>query len=107
MISLTSEQIEKVRLLDKMFDSLGIEQLRELSESEQIVARLKGTQENSNVLTKLINDNIQHSADLMNLRSELYTLKSDFQVLTKLMLKPFEYNAINDAQSLKSKYGIY
>jgi len=107
MINLNAEQHEKIRLLDKLFDSMSVDQLRELSESEQIVARLKGTQQGTGIISQLISDSTTHTMETMNLRSELYTLKSDFQLLTKLMLKPYEYNAVNDAQSLKSKYNVY
>ena len=107
MISLNSEQSEKIRLLDKFFNALSIEQIEELSESEQIVARLKGAPEPAGVLGQLVLENSSLSTDLMNLRSELYSVKTDFQTLVKLILKPYENNTINGMQFLKNRYGIY
>lgn len=107
MISATAEQFEKLRLFDKLFNAMSVEQVKELSESEQIVARLKGMPESTSILYQLVIDNTSMSSDIMNLRTELSMLRSDFQTLMKLTFKPYEYNAINDAQSLKSRYGIY
>jgi len=107
MISATAEQFEKLRLFDKLFNAMSVEQVKELSESEQIVARLKGMPESTSILYQLVIDNTSMYSDIMNLRTELSMLRSDFQTLMKLTFKPYEYNAINDAQSLKSRYGIY
>ena len=107
MISATTEQFEKLRLFDKLFNAMSVEQVRELSESEQIVARLKGVPESTSILYQLLIDNTSMSSDILTLRSELYNLRSDFQTLMKLTFKPYEYNAVSDAQSLKSKYGVY
>jgi len=107
MISATEEQFEKLRLFDKLFNAMSVEQVKELSESEQIVARLKGIPESTSILYQLVIDNTSMSSDIMNLRTELTMLRSDFQTLMKLTFKPYEYNAINDAQYLKSRYGIY
>lgn len=107
MIAITIEQTEKIRLLDRLLGALSIEQIRQLSESEEIIAKLKGTNDNIGILQQLVSDSNTHAMELMNLRNELYTMKSDLQSLIKLTLKPYEYNSANDAQSLKSKYSIY
>ena len=41
MITLTADQLEKINLLDTLFDSLDVTQLRELVEKEKVVVEVK------------------------------------------------------------------
>jgi len=107
MISLNANQLEKIDLIDKLFGALSIDQLREISESEQIIAILKGTGQNTGILSRLIQEHDTYAMDMMNLKSEMMVLRGDLSLLTKLVLKPYDYNSANDAQTLKSRAGIY
>lgn len=107
MITMTEDQLEKVDLLDRLFSAFSTEQLKEITETEQVVAILKGTNDNPGILRRLIQEHDMQQMDIMNAKSELMMLRVDFNMLTKLVLKPYDYNALNDAQTLKSKAGIY
>lgn len=104
---MTNDQHEKIELLDKLFGALSLSQLKEFTESEQIVAVLKGTNNNPGILKKIVQDNDIHMMDIMQMKSEIMVLRSDLNSLIKLVLKPYDYNSANDAQVLKSKAGVY
>jgi len=107
MISLSYEQIEKVQLLDSLFNSLTIEQLKEITESDRIVAILKGRNEKSPFIQKLINEHDILAIEISSLKSEIAILRNDLHVLIKLVLKPNDYNSHSDASALKGKYNVY
>lgn len=107
MITMTDDQHKKIDLLDSIFSALTVEQLKEIAESEQVVAKLKGTSLDPGLLRKLIQDQEHYSVELMKLDSEIQALKYNLQTLTKLMLKPYDYSSQLDAQNLKSNMGIY
>ena len=101
MISLTTEQQLKIELLDKLFGSADLEQLKEITESKMVVARLKGTEGNPMILRKLIEENQILSADIINLRN-------DFKDLIKVLNNTlFTVPYSSEFQSLKNKSGIY
>lgn len=108
MISLTFEQQEKIRLIDKLFGSLSTEQLKELAESEQIVARLKGTDNSDGIISEIVSSTTTTQVDLMNTRAELSALKNDFQTLLRaLNLTVFSPQYNNDFNTLKNKHSVY
>ena len=101
-----SDQFQKLELIDTIFESLNIEELRKIAESELIVGKLKGVAPS----TPLKDLYFQH-AELQNrvssLEAQLSSLQYDFQLLTKTVLKPYDYSSQSDVQTLKSKYNIY
>jgi hypothetical protein len=111
MITMTDDMLQKISLLDRFFGAMSVEQLTEFTESEQIVARLKGTDQNPGLLAKLVKENEQHSTDLIKMNSEITVLKSDLQYLIRsvntLSLASIQMPYSQDLQSLKSKYNIY
>ena len=108
MITISHEQLEKINLLDKLFGSLGVDQLREFVESEQVVARLKGSEENPQLLLEIVHEHDIMMLDLMNAKAEIVTLKSDFQALLRaLHADVFTPRFNQDFQNLKSKHSVY
>ena len=110
MITMTPDMLEKIDLIDRLFGAMSVDQLKEFTESEQIVARLKGTDANPGLLLKLVKENELHSLDSMNLRTELMQLKSDMQSLIRALNQTVfapapQYNS--DFNSLKSKHNVY
>jgi hypothetical protein len=107
MIILNQEQTEKLQLIDVLFSSLSVDQLKEIAESEKIVAILKGTDSSISVLSKLINEfnTVQMEASVT--KNEVMSLKSDLHVLIKLVFKPYDHSSYGDSSALKSKYGVY
>ena len=109
MITMTNDQLEKIDLLDALFGALDVIQIKELAESEQVVAKLKGTNLNPGLLKKLVQESEHHSVEMMRMNSDISILKSDVQTLIRavntLASIPVPYS--QDLQNLKSKYGIY
>lgn len=107
MITITDEQYIKIDLVDKLLGALSVDQLREFTESEQIVAVLKGTANNSGLLRGLIQENAMHSMELMTLRNEVMVNKEDFKVLLRALNNTLFAPAYNsEFQNLKSKHYI-
>lgn len=106
MISLTYDELEKVQLLDKLFGSFTVEDLKDLADTEQIVSRLKGSESNSKLLERLVNDNATLSVDLMNIRNETMSLKSDIQSLIKALNSSL-YGYNQEFNNLKQKHNVY
>jgi hypothetical protein len=108
MITLSHDQLDKINLLDKLFASMEVDQLRQLVESEQIVSRLKGTEDNPQVILNLVHEYDVMKIDLGNMRAEVSTLKSDFQSLLKVLhADVFTPRYNQDFNNLKSKHGVY
>jgi len=108
MITLSHEQLDKINLLDKLFASVGVDQLKQLVESEQIVSRLKGTEDNPQIILNLVHEYDVMKLDLMNAKAEIVTLKSDFQALIKVLhADVFTPRYNQDFNNLKSKHGVY
>lgn len=108
MITLTSDQVAKIEVLDKLLSSIDLDQLKQLSESEQVVAKLKGTQSDSNILINLIREHDTMCVDLIDTKNQLNALRTDFQVLIRvLQADVFSPKYNQDFNTIKSKYGIY
>jgi hypothetical protein len=108
MITLSHEQLDKINLLDKIFASMDVEQLKQIAESEQIVSRLKGFEDNPQIILNLVHEYDTMKLDLMNAKAELVGLKSDFQALLKVLHSDVftpRYNM--EFNNLKNKYGVY
>jgi len=108
MITLSHEQLEKINLIDKLFASIGIDQLKQLVESEQIVSRLKGTEDNPQLLLTLIHERDILITDNIRNKNDILALKTDFQTLVKvLQTDVFTPRYNQDFNNLKSKHGVY
>ena len=109
MITMTNDQLEKIDFIDTLFGALDLAQIKELAETEQVVAKLKGTNLNPGLLKRLVQENDHHSVEIMKLNGDIMTLKADVQNLIRavntLASIPTPYS--QDLQNLKSKYGIY
>jgi hypothetical protein len=109
MISLTTEQLQKIELVDALFSALDIDQIKELAESEQVVAKLKGVNLNPGLLKNIVQESEIHSVEMMRMASEVTVLKADMQTLVRAVITlvntPPPYS--QDLQNLKSKYNVY
>lgn len=108
MITLTTDQSEKIELLDKLFGAFSVAQLKEFTESEQIVAILKGTNYNPMILQRLIQEHDSYANDIMMMKTDISNLKNDFKELMKVIntaLFTVPYN--QEFQSLKTKHNVY
>jgi hypothetical protein len=97
-MTLTYEQLTKIDILDKFLSNIDENYLKQLTESEQIISILKGTNgESTSVLRQLIDE---HQAVCLKVEE----LQHDFQ----LLLKVLNHTTMSpDFQSLKYKHGVY
>jgi hypothetical protein len=105
---MTIEMHAKIELLDKLFGAMSIAQLKEFTESEQVVSRLRGDEANPNILRNLISDNEIRTLDVMTLRTDVLNLKEDLKQLIKsvnTLTSTVPYS--QELQNLKSKHGVY
>lgn len=86
MITMTNDQLEKIDLLDTLFGSLSVAQLRELTEQECVVSKLRGDNLNPGLLRALIQENEIRNSEIMSLNNDLNTIKYNLHLLTKLVL---------------------
>lgn len=108
MNPITDEQFQKITLIDKLFGSISVEQLREITESEQIVSRLKGTENNPQILLSLIRERDILTMKVIAVESELAGIKADFQSLLRVLhVDVFTPRYNQDFQNLKSKHNVY
>lgn len=108
MSPLTEEQFQKITLIDTLLGSVSVDQLRELAESAQIVSRLKGTENNPQILMTLIQEHHTLMLDYLAKKLELQSLKDDFQALIKVLhADVFTPRYNQDFNNLKSKHGVY
>jgi len=107
MIFPTPDTMQKIELLDKLLGALSLEDLQAMAETEQVVARLKGTENNPKLLTRLVQEHDQMSSNFMTLQGDFWSLKEDVKTLIKITTKPYEPYVVSEFNSLKSKHGIY
>jgi len=108
MSIVTNSDLEKIKILDTLFASLNVDDLRELAEKEEIIARLKGADSSVGVISSLVNEHQHLTHESMNLRIEIEALRSNLQELIRVLDKtvfspPNNYEFYN----LKSRLGAY
>ena len=108
---------EKIELLDRIIETLSIDDIKTLFGEDLVIGALKGS--NSNTIgpfRSLINDNDMLKnevsilkADLNYIKSMHYALSDDFRNLVKAVnpvINP-TYTFNQDFVNLKTKHGIY
>lgn len=104
---LTEDQIRKLELVDILFESLDVEELKRLAETELVVDKLKGISASRTPLKDLYYQHTELQNRVTSLQGELNAVQYDIKLLVKTVLKPYDYNSQIDVQTLKSKYHLY
>lgn len=107
MITMTNEQLEKIDLLDKLFGAFSVDQLREITHTEQVVAILKGDNQNPGLLKRLVQESDMTRLELQMAKSEILTLRTDLQTIIRVMVKPYDSYAVSEFSNLKSRNNVY
>jgi hypothetical protein len=113
---LTPDDQEKLELIERVFNSLTKEEISDFLSQDVVVGKLKGIPDRMGVLTSLVFDNsnqdmimtnLQH--EVLSLRGELMTMKSDMLILIKYMNEKFQgySNQQSEFNSMKGRYGVY
>lgn len=108
MISVTNEQLEKIKLLDVLLDSMSLEDLKKMSEASIVMSKLKGTNQSTDTIGRLITEHNSMYSDLKSLSIQLAVVQNDFQSLLRSLNQTVFTAPFNgEFNSLKSKYGTY
>lgn len=112
----TPDDQEKLKLVERVFNSLTKEELQHMLGHDLVVEKLKGVPDRTGIISALLMDNMSHDADkmalkneVMALRGELMQIKADMTTFMKFVNE--KMNSYSSEQSnfntMKSKYGIY
>jgi WD40 repeat protein len=115
----TPDDQEKIKLVERVFNSLTKEELQQLLGHDLVVEKLKGIPDRTGIISSLLMDNMSHDADKMALKNEVMALRGELiQVKIDLASIIKFVNVLNDKltgynseqsnfNTMKSKYGIY
>lgn len=106
MMTLNADDYEKIRLLDILFNTIDVQTLKSYTESEEVVAKLKGIPTGPGILNELVSTQTMLHVDSMNMRAEITILKADLGTLIKCLNSSI-YGYNQDFQNLKQKHNVY
>ena len=102
------DDLEKIKIIDKAFVSLGVDDVMQLFGADAVVEKLKGTPDRAGPVMQIANELQRIANDAMMLRSECQMLKNDIQILVRCLNKGMGDSAVSsDFNSLKNRHGIY
>ena len=83
----TGDDLEKIKIIDKAFNALSLDDVKTLFGADIIVDKLKGIPDRDGPLAQAAKELQTAANDIMMLRSDCVSLKSDIQVLIKCLNK--------------------
>jgi hypothetical protein len=109
---MTNDDIEKIKLVDQVFRSLSLDEIKSILGADLIVDKLKGTENGTGPILSALQSLGMLQVEINALRSDHIQLKEDFkatlkvmQTLSTPMTQVVPYSS--ELQALKSKYNIY
>lgn len=99
----------KLKEIDKMFETMNIADIKEFIGEQQLVDKLKGTDNTGDgILLSLYMENHMLRNDVSSLMTSSSALRYDFQRLLRIMNQGQQimYNS-GEFQSLKNNNGVY
>jgi hypothetical protein len=106
-MKLTPEEYKKIEMLDKIFWGINFEDLKELSEKEEIIDRLRGTNQNKMIFRALFDESESTKSKTYTLEMEIMTLRDDIKVILKLLNEKYTQPSNWEWTNLKNKYSVY
>ena len=106
----STEDLEKIKLVDQVFKSLSLDEIKSILGADLIVNKLKGTDTTPGPILSSIQDLSMLRVEIATLRADHTMLKEDFKMALRAIQTlsaphvPY-YSA--EMQTLKSKYGVY
>ena len=96
MMTLSESDLKSIEFLDKLHTILDSENL---VNQEKVIDRLKGTMQESGIISKLIAEN-------QMLRSEIYGLQNDVAALSRILNRIMSVtNTLSNEHYILNKYG--
>jgi hypothetical protein len=109
---MTNDDIEKIKLVDQVFRSLSLDEIKSILSADLIVDKLKGTENSTGPILSAIQNLSMLQVEIIALRSDHIQLKEDFKSALKVMqtlsipiMPATPYSS--ELQTLKSKYSVY
>ena len=106
------EDLEKIKLVDQVFNSLSLEEIKSILGADLVVDKLKGGDNKAGPILSALQNISMLQVEIMTLRNDHVQLKEDFKLALKVMqtlstpmLPTIPYS--QELQNLKSKYNVY
>lgn len=109
---MTNDDLEKFKLVDRVFRSLSLDEIKSMLSADLIIDKLKGTDDGPGTIVSAFQELRVLRVEIMNLRIEHDILKEDFKAALKVIhtlsqpVMPIAPYSV-ELQTLKSKYGVY
>lgn len=107
---MTNDDLEKVKLIDQVFRSLSLEEIKLILSADLIVDKLKGTEHGTGLILSALQSLSMLQVEILTLRADHTMMKEDFKTALKVMQtlsQPTIPQFSSELQNLKSKYNIY
>ena len=105
---MTNDDIEKIKLVDQVFRSLSLDEVKSLLSADLTVDKLKGHDNTTGPIMSAFQDLSILRVEIVNLRIEHGVLKEDFKTALKvthqmrMAITPYS----TEFETLKSKYNV-
>lgn len=114
----TDEDLEKIKLIESVFNTLTVDEIKKILSNDLVVAKLQGKPNKTGFMTTMITDNFQQhneiqrlSSELINVKSMAFDLRSDISSIIKILKESLfrdRYDTTyNDFDNLKRKHNVY
>lgn len=102
------DELEKIKIIDRAFTALSLDDVKQLFGADVIVDKLKGVPDRVGPLAQAAIELQNTAAEVSMLKSDVTSLKTDIQALIRCLNRSVgdPMNA-SDFNSLKSRHGIY
>lgn len=109
---MNTEDLEKIKLIDQVFKSLSLDDVKSILGADLLVGKLKAHDNSTGTILGAFRELDMLQVEMMTLRSDHIMLKEDFKVaikaiqtLSTLVTPMPRYSP--ELHNLKSKYGVY
>lgn len=113
-VYLDTELVNKIKVIDRIFGACDLKQLQAIADSEQIVAKLRGDDNNSGLLLSIITQADMTAGKVDTLQTQIMLLENDIKQLIRTINQsiftpviPTIPSAPYEFQNLKNRHGIY
>lgn len=103
-----SDDLAKIKIIDRAFTSLSLDEITAIFGADVIVDKLKGSLDCEGPLAQAARELQTVKVDLDMVRMDCQTLKSDIQTLVRCLNKGMgDSMVVSDFNMLKQHHGIY
>jgi len=106
MIIIDDETRKKINALDKLLGCYTSDELQESMNGDLVAAKLKGINNNSQLLSTVVSELDAKQLAVAQLQSDMITMKADFAMLLKI-LNQTTLAYTTDFHNLKQKHNVY